>query len=326
MDRSEKNNTGVPKWAIDILTCPHCGENLSFPNAKIVCSRCSTIGTVNNSILCFSVPEDDPSISWYTDAGGTNFEERIKIPYTMSSLDTPVYEKYIQELLSENNNGFIADLGAGDGRNTEELLRAGAKHVVATDAVYASLLRLQKRLSKRNPDLLKNLVLIQSDVRTVPLQAESIDFVLAIEVFYYLNEDYTSALQECRRLLKKGGRALISERSKEGALLTCLLYSGIKQMLETGKTGYVMDGFGNDMLRSRCFAEQELLEIVQSHGLKPIGCKGTSILSLIFGYLRGEGKIPEKDTVYFEEVTEFLKTLSSSAQHRRTHVIIAEKV
>ena len=107
--------------------------------------------------------------------------------------------------------------------------------------------------------------------------------------------------------------------------MTGLLYSGIKQMLETGKTGYMVDGFGDDMLRSRCFTEQELLEILQSHGLKPIGCKGTSILSLILGYLRGEGKVPKTENVYFEEVTEFLKTLSGIAQHRRTHVIIAEK-
>lgn len=325
MGGSEKNNAGVPIWVIDILVCPHCGKKLSLPDNKIVCSHCSTIGTVNNSILCFAVPEDDPSISWYTDAGGTNFEERIKIPYTMSSLDTPVYKKYIQELLSENNNGFIADLGAGDGRNTEELLRAGAKHVVATDAIYASLLRLQRRVSKMNPGLLENLVLIQSDVRTVPLQAESIDFVLAIEVFYYLNEDYPSALQECRRLLKKGGRALISERSKEGALITCLLYSGIKQMLETGRTGYMMDGFGDDMLRSRCFTEQELLEILQSHGLKPIRCEGIPVLSLIIGYLRGEGKISATDSVYFESIIEFLKELSANTEHRRTHIVIVEK-
>jgi len=324
MDRSEKNNAGVPIWAMDILACPHCGEHLSFPNAKIVCNHCSTIGMVNNGILCFAVTQDDPSISWYTAFGGANFEERIKIPYTMSSLDTPVYKKYIQELLSENNDGFIVDIGAGDGRNTEGLLRVGAKHVVATDAVYESLLRLQRRLSKMNPELLENLLLIQSDVRTVPLQAESIDFVLAIEVFYYLNEDYPSALQECRRLLKKGGRALISERSKEGALMTCLLYSGIKQMLETGRTGYMMDGFGDNMLRSRCFTEQELLKILQSHGLKPIRCEGISVLSLIIGYLRGEGKIPETENVYFEEVTEFLKTYSSIAEHRRTHIVIAE--
>jgi len=324
MNESGKNNAGVPIWVIDILVCPYCGNKLSLPDNKIVCSHCSAIGTVNNSILCFSVPEDDPSISWYTDVGGTNFDDRIKIPYTMSSLDIPIYKKYIRELLSENDDGFIADLGAGDGRITEELLRAGAKHVVATDAVYASLQRLQRRLSKMNPELLENLALIQSDFRTIPLQSESIHLLFAIEAFCFLNEDYTAALKECRRLLQKGGRALISERSWEGAMVTCLLYSGIKQMLETGRTGYMIDGFGNDMLRSRCFTEQELLEILQSHGLQPLRCEGTPILSILLGYLRGEGKIPGTDVGYFEEVTEFFKTYSSIAEHRRTHIVIAE--
>lgn len=106
--------------------------------------------------------------------------------------------------------------------------------------------------------------------------------------------------------------------------MTCLLYSGVKQMLEVGNTGYMIDGFGRDMLRSRCFTEQELLDVLQSNGLKPIRCEGTPVISILLGYLRGQGKIPETDIVFFEEVIEFFKKYSSIAEHRRTHIVIAE--
>ena len=116
----------------------------------------------------------------------------------------------------------------------------GYERVIATDAVFSSLARLRERLVADHPEWLERILLVESDMRTLPLKANSVETAFAIESLYYLNEDYHLGLAECRRILKQTGRLLIAERSWEGAVLTRLLYGGVEEMLGAlGFTGHV---------------------------------------------------------------------------------------
>ena len=159
----------------------------------------------------------------------------------------------------------------------------------------------------------------------LPLKANSVETAFAIESLYYLNEDYHLGLAECRRILKQTGRLLIAERSWEGAVLTRLLYGGVEEMLSLSDSRDMWDGPGVDPVRSRCFTEEELIAILQTHGLTPVERKGLPLIPLVLGYLRSEGKLKRDDQKLLPQVHLLLQRLGERGHMRRTHVIVAEK-
>ena len=67
-----------------------------------------------------------------------------------------------------------------------------------TDAILPALLRMKSRMSAEFPDCSSRLLLIESDIRSLPLASESCDLVLAIEVLCLLNEQYELGIGEQR--------------------------------------------------------------------------------------------------------------------------------
>jgi SAM-dependent methyltransferase len=314
----------VPAWAVDLLACPHCGRHLHCDSATLHCPTCGDVGRFDAGVAHFGVPADDASIAWYHAADGTHFHERIHVPYTMSGLDTPVYHACLREAVPAQRLSPILDLGAGDGRNTEPLLAWGHQRVIAVDAIAASLYRLRARVEAERPEWLPRLLLVQCDVRRVPLVSASVDLIVAIETMCYLNEDYAAGLAECRRLLRSNGRLLVSERAWEAALLIHLLYSGVDALCKLRNSRDVWDGDPTNRVRSRAFTEQELLTALQAAGFRPLQSKGPSILALVLGYLRGVGRLSAADEAHLPEVRDCLQMLADQGSMRRTNVILAE--
>jgi ubiquinone/menaquinone biosynthesis C-methylase UbiE len=315
---------GVAAWARSLLVCPCCKMPLSCNSNQLICSACGPIGKVEDGILRFAVTED-ASIAWYRSRGGSHFFERSHVPYAMSTLDTPVYHQYLASLRSSDTKVAIVDVGAGDGRNTIPWLDWGFERVIAMDAVFSSLRRLRERLTADHPEWLERILLVEGDMRRLPLAANSVETVFAIESLYYLNEDYDLGLAECRRILKQTGRMLIAERSWEGAVLTRLLYSGVEAMLALSESREMWDGSGADAVRSRCFTEEELVAILEKHGLIAVERKGVHLAPLLLGYLRGEGKLTRDDQKLLPQVRLVLQRLGEHGHMRRTHVVVAKK-
>jgi SAM-dependent methyltransferase len=314
----------LPAWATDMLACPSCNSHLHCRTVKLHCTHCGDVGRYEAGIACFDVPRNDASIAWYHAADGTHFHERMQVPYTMSALDTPVYHALMREAAPPHHSSVILDLGAGDGRNTEPLLTEGYERVIAVDAIASSLARLRARLAADHPEWLPHLLLVQCDIRHVPLASASVDLVVAIETLYYLNEEYAAGLAECHRLLRSNGRLLTSERSWEGALLTHLLYGGVGDMCRLRASRDVWDGDPTSRVRSRAFTEPELLAALQEAGFRPLQTKGLSVLALVLGYLRGTGRLSEADAAHLPDVCACLQTLADQGSMRRTHVVLAE--
>jgi SAM-dependent methyltransferase len=316
---------GVVAWAQPLLACPCCNLPLAFASNQVACSDCGPVGKVENGILRFAVTED-ASIAWYKNRDGSHFFERRQVPYSMSTLDTPVYHEYLAAFRPKDTCAAVIDVGAGDGRNTMPWLDWGFQRIIATDAVFSSLARLRERLVTDHPEWLERVLLIESDVRRLPLAENSVEIAFAIESLYYLNEDYDLGLAECHRILKQTGRLLIAERSWEGALLTRLLYGGVEEMLSLSDSRNMWDGSGGGLVRSRCFTEEELIEILRQHGLTPLERKGLPLIPLVLGYLRGEGKLKRDDQKLLPQVHLLLQKLGERGQMRRTHVVVAEKL
>ena len=324
MTLATQSPPALPAWATELLACPRCNRRLHYRAAKLHCPTCGDVGRYDAGIAHFDVPTNDASIAWYQAADGTHFHERIQVPYTMSALDTPVYHALLREAMPAQRLSPVLDLGAGDGRNTEPLLAWGHERVIAVDAIAASLSRLRARLEAEHPDWLPRLLLVQCDIRHVPLISASVDRVVAIESLCYLNEDYAAGLTECRRLLRDDGRLLISERSWEAALLIHLLYGGVTEMCRLRDSRDVWDGDPTNRVRSRAFTEPELLSALHGAGFRPLQSKGPSILALVLGYLRGTGRLSATDEARLPDVRACLQMLADQGSMRRAHVVLAE--
>jgi SAM-dependent methyltransferase len=318
--------SNAPDWAAAVLACPRChGRLANSASDEVRCRRCGRVGRWERGILRVTEASVHPSVRWYRSVGGARFHERTRIPFTMSSLDTPVYHHIFERLRPASTSSLIVDVGAGDGRNTHPWLAWGMTRVVATDAVFASLDRFRARLEKEHPGWLRRLLLVECDARRIPLADACVARILAIEVLCYLNEDYARGLAECRRLLAARGRLILSERAFEAGLLTALLYGGVRQMLQTAKDGYVWDGEGPRLVRNRIFTEERLVHLVEEAGLTPLVSVGLSSLPLVCGFLRQEGKLRPSDRRRFPAVVKLLRRLSGSTTARRTHVIVAAR-
>jgi ubiquinone/menaquinone biosynthesis C-methylase UbiE len=318
-----------PHWALSVMACPDCHSDLSLAETVFQCASCGPVGQWKDGIACFErgrgASDGDESIKWYQSIGGTHYHERAQIPLSMSALDTPVYHQWLLEIAPERLDGPILDVGAGDGRQTDLWLSGGHQRVVAVDAVSESLSRFRSRLAAEHPDRLDNLLLIECDVRRMPLRSSTFRCISAIEVLYYLNEDYCAGLAECARLLDPAGRILVSERAWEGALLTRLLYDGIEPMLETYRTRDMWDGYGEKRVRSRAFREDELIDALERVGLFAIETKGLSLLSLVCGFLHGKEMLGGGGPTPLAELHDVLRHLGDSGSMRRTHVVVAGK-
>lgn len=303
---------GLPAWAarvLDLSTESPAGRPLW-----------------QDGVLSFGVAKEDPVIAYYESRGGSRFHERTRIPFTMTSLDTPLYHSMLEEILPADPDALVVDVGSGDGRNTLALLRRGCRRVIAVDPVRPSLLKLAEQGREVCHDLDQRLLLVQADARSLPIKDGVAQLVIAIEALCCLNEDHQSGVAQCARILKRRtGRFLLSDRSWEGALLMRLLYGGVAELLRVGNGRYVWDGPDGTQLRTRVFTEDELVEAVTRAGLKTIARKGLSELSIVFGYLRGEKKNLEQEIHRMPEVLDLLGNLSRHGAARRAHVLTAVK-
>lgn len=281
---------------------------------------------VENGIARFPIPAPDESITFYRSVGGAKFHERSKVAYAMTSLDTPVYHAYLEELRGDDPDDVIVDVGGGDGRNAVPWLEWGYRRVVVVDVVFAALERLRERIQREHPEWLDRLLLVEADARSLPMTDQSAARVTAIEALAYLNEGYEHGLAECARVLAPGGKLLVSDRDYEGGLLARLYYfGGIAGMLENANSRDLWDGIGERSVRSRCFTEAELAALVEATHLRILERKGISILAFLISELRSRGQVGAADEAKLSEVHSLLTALGKNGALRRSHVIVAER-
>jgi SAM-dependent methyltransferase len=282
-------------------------------------------GVVDGGVMIFDF-EPHEGVTWYEGKGGTFFlQRRAEAAFAMSAIDTPVYGALLEAGAPGPRDAVIADVGCGDGRVVLELLDRGHERILAVDPILDSLRRLRAHLEEHRPDDLDKVALVRADARTLPFHDDSVEQLLAIEALCYLNEDYEVGLADCARVVKPGGTLRVSERSRDGALLTRLLYGGVEGFLEMRGSSYVLDGPKDNLVRSRCFRPAELREAVEATGLEVTDTRGISVFSLVTGFLNGLGRVPEELQDRREELTEAMVELADESQALRTILLTAEK-
>jgi SAM-dependent methyltransferase len=313
----------IPSWAIGLLRCPDTDAVLCRTGDRLLRQNGIEIGRIEGGILRLPISTADDNVRLYRQVGGSHFWERATLDYAMSALDTPVYHRHLKDVQPPSQDGVIVDVGGGDGRNALPWLEKGYRRVVVVDAVAEGLARFRARIADSHPEWLDRVLLIEADARRLPLRPGCAETVIAVESLYYLNDDYELGLRQCTALLGDRGRLLLSERDHEGGMLLQLLYHGIGRMLEASGTRTVVDGPPDALMTSRCFTEQELIALLSANGLAVQSVRGTSIFSVVLGWMRNRRLIGDGDTVHLPAVQALLGTLGREGRMRRCHVIVA---
>jgi SAM-dependent methyltransferase len=104
---------------------------------------------------------------------------------------------------------LVLDVGCGFGGFQPALCRAGV-HIVGLDLSPGLLQEAQAQAVRDHLPV----QLLQADMQAIPLRDDACDDALAIHALYYAR-DVRRALQELRRVVKPGGRVLISTNAAD---------------------------------------------------------------------------------------------------------------
>lgn len=315
----------IPSWATDFLRCPDTGAAVSRVGDRLVRAPDVEVGRINDGMVHLPVSTTDDNIRLYREVGGPHFWERVSLDYAMSALDTPVYHRHLESVRPPDAGSVIVDVGGGDGRNSLPWLQQGYRRVIVVDAVGEGLARFRARVANERPEWIDHLLLIEGDARRLPLADSCAHTVIAIESLFYLNEAYELGLAQCRRLLTCDGKLLLSERDYEGGLVLQLLYRGIAGMLESGSSRIVVDGPPDQLMRSRCFTEQELIGLLKANGLAIQSVRGISLMSVVLGWMRNKKMIEPDAARHLPAVSKLLGELGHHGRVRRCHVVVATR-
>jgi len=128
--------------------------------------------------------------------------------YDLAASDYDKKEKYldsfekgkVMELLGDIYNKKILDAGAGTGRLSAAMAKAGAE-IIALDISKAML----KVLKRKNP----RVQTVVGDAEALPFAGETFDWVVAAFLIVHL-KDPSRFFDEAYRVLKDGGRLLVT--------------------------------------------------------------------------------------------------------------------
>ncbi|MDY6892966.1 MAG: class I SAM-dependent methyltransferase [Chloroflexota bacterium] len=234
-------------------------------------------------------------------AKGTTLRELQSSHLHLAYWETPYYKNAIQNWVSNlaQSDSVALDVGCGDGRFTDSLIKCGVGRVVASDCNLHSLESLALHASKNGYS--DKLLLIQSDAEKVPLHKNSLDIVLSIGVLYYLNERFESGLSSILSLLKEGGHFIASEPDLEGCSLKALIFEGIEDFVLTLKGKMFTETVNGVPFKFRTFDRDEIKHIYNEHGLDILSSHGLSIFPSLLAIGKSRSMFNEDDLAANEE-------------------------
>lgn len=140
------------------------------------------------------------------DGESTYFNEDVKAFKDLGSSFTRYRISKALQIYTPNRNERILDLGCGPGTFCFAVAPL-CREVVGLDPSRENIDLCNKLLTKSQ---YSNIKFVCSDAQGTQLQSESYDVIICADFFEHQSpEDFERALDECRRILKKGGKLAI---------------------------------------------------------------------------------------------------------------------
>ncbi len=303
----------------------HDGNHCRYPlDCKYILERCKLGDVIECPV------ERSKALEIYERMGGARIRELQYSKYALAYLERDAYFSLILRALDRidvDPEGSVAvDLGSGDGRFTELLVKKGFYHVIAVDNVKPSLQRLIRFMKSIGAS--NRVTALRADLTSTPIVPNSVDLVLAIESLYYLNERYEEALRRIHNILRPGGYLVEAEPDAEGMALIPLILGRLEEFIELSKRRAFRERYGDELEGEfRAFLPDELEKIHSSHGfiVKYKGC--LPIYSLIVRILNKKGVIGEEELArYDEQIRMLVRDLAlRGCSCRRINLVVSMK-
>ncbi len=163
--------------------------------------------------------------------------------------------EYLYTKAGFNNKSKIADIGAGTGIFSEQLLKQGSQ-VILIEPNVSMLREARKKLSNY-----KNASFLLSNAEKIDLPSHSLDYITVAQAFHWFDLEKFKA--ECERLLVENGKVLLTWNitNSETKVMQDLAYlnklylgkcyntrdkEDLKSYLKFFK-GYILNYFDNDL-------------------------------------------------------------------------------
>ncbi len=121
--------------------------------------------------------------------------------------------------LIKDNNGFLLDIGCGEGLLFETLLTKGNMlRCVGIDTEHEMLETANERFRTMKPHSIN---FLKAHAQNLPILGKSIDIAICINTFYnfHTKDDVVEALEEMERVCKRDGSIIFDFRNKINPLV-----------------------------------------------------------------------------------------------------------
>jgi len=184
----------------DFLSCPHCQRKLFLKEGNLVCSFCrEKYPLINPRLVVFGKVKKENKTSFkswqkfYRDKIYTKNDESVYLKQ---------HEKVIEDICRQKDlrRKVFLEIGCGPmfmGR----YFASSCRLVIGIDFSLAALSFAQKAFEEKN---LRNYLLIQADLNTIPLAPERVDFIYGGGVIEHFPKTEI-ILKQIYRLLKNKG-------------------------------------------------------------------------------------------------------------------------
>jgi SAM-dependent methyltransferase len=178
--------------------------------------------------LLVAVSEDDP-VTGRRMLTGSQYADDRHIRSRMSIYayaGTAAGPRWRTSVIPWDGTQIVADVGCGNGLDLRQIVPQGrCRHAIGID-LSAGMLRSLQDLRQSG-----RLSLVQADAQHLPLPDRTVDVAMAMHMLYHV-PDVRAAIQELRRITKRGGTVLASTNSSAHlAEIDDLLYAAISGQL-----------------------------------------------------------------------------------------------
>lgn len=190
------------------------------------------------------------------------FNEDKRLLSRHGQVEFAVAMKYITEVIEGRKNLDIIDIGAGTGRYSVELEKLGHK-LTAVELVNKNVSQIKMKS--------KTIIAKQGNALKLKFADESFDVALLFGPTYHLfsHEDKLKAINEAKRVLRKGGFLFVMYLMNEYAIITYAFKEGHLQ--ECLKSGMIDENFQTITTEKDLYSYvrlEEINKLAEDSGMK----------------------------------------------------------
>lgn len=191
------------------LVCPTCQGSLRKKKTALGCTQCDKTYPVHDGIVCFET-NNDVDFRHSFQAWDSMYRKQWKLgTYKRDSVEyrSNFFEDTYRQLTAVKlfANSVYLEIGCGPFYLGQGIARK-CKVIIGIDISFSALKIAKKMLDKQGT---KNYLLIQGDIRKMPIKTKSVDIIYGGGVIEHFRETQ-SCVNELYRVLRRGGISLNS--------------------------------------------------------------------------------------------------------------------